>query len=146
MSDTSPDIDITQKTKWISRLDQESKHTHGWQVRGRHIGKTYSKLFSDKKHGGNVGALSAAIVWRNELEKQLGLVRTDKKIVTVCYGKVKVVGVCLNNKLKRYEVKWLTREGKQGATSVSLHKYGKKVAFKLACAIRAEKEAERLAE
>ena len=55
-----------------------------------------------------------------------------------------VVGVRLNDKLNRYEVSWVTHQGKQGKTSVSIAKHGKKAAFTRACVIRTEKEKARL--
>jgi hypothetical protein len=53
------------KHKDISRIDQESKRTHGWYVRVSFQGKEHSKFFSDKKNGGKESALLAAITWRN---------------------------------------------------------------------------------
>lgn len=40
----------SKANKGISRIDSGS--THGWFVRGYRNGKTYSKLFSDRKCGG----------------------------------------------------------------------------------------------
>jgi hypothetical protein len=132
------------KHKDIARIDQVSKKTHGWYVRVRYLGKTNSKFFSDKKCGGRSSALLAAIAWRNDTEKRLGKPRTDRNIVTISNTKSGVVGVRLNEKLGRYEVSWVDKAGKQGKTSVSVKKYGKAAAFKRACEIRAQKEAERL--
>lgn len=61
-------------------------------------------------------------------------------MVTVSNSGTGVVGVRLNEKLNRYEVSWVGPLGKQGKTSVSIAKYGKKVAFARACAIRQDKE------
>jgi len=55
-----------------------------------------------------------------------------------------VVGVRLNERLNRYEVSWVTDLGKQGKTSVSIAKHGKKNAFSRACSIRRERENARL--
>jgi hypothetical protein len=52
--------------------------------------------------------------------------------------------VRLNEKLNRYEVSWVTHQGKQGKTSVSIKKHGKKLAFTKACDIRLGKERARL--
>jgi hypothetical protein len=65
-------------------------------------------------------------------------------MVTVSNSGTGVVGVRLNDKLNRYEVSWVTHQGKQGKTSVSISKHGKKSAFSRACSIRAEKEKARL--
>lgn len=135
-----------QKHKHISRIDQESKKTHGWYVRVRHLGKPHCKFFSDSRYGGKTHALLEAIIHRNNLEKQLGRVRTDKNIRMVSNTDTGVVGVTLDEKRNRYTVSWVTPQGKPGKTSVSTLKYGQKKAFKRACAIRKKKEQERVAE
>jgi hypothetical protein len=53
--------------------------------------------------------------------------------------------VRLNEKLNRYEVSWVTADGKQGKTSVSIRKHGKERAFAIACEVRKAKEQARLA-
>jgi hypothetical protein len=110
----------------------------------RFFGVTHSKYFSDKKCGGKYSALLSAIAWRDKTEKKIGKVRTDKHMVTVSNSGTGVVGVRLNEKFNRYEVSWVTDEGKQGKTSVSIAKHGKKKAFSRACAIRRERENARL--
>ncbi len=133
-----------EKHKDIARIDQESKRTHGWYVRVRYLGKTHSKFFSDKKCGGRYSSLLSAIAWRNKKEKEVGKVRTNKHMVTITKSGTGVVGVRLNEKLCRYEVSWVNKLGKQGKTSVSIKKHGKKNALNRACSIRQEKERERL--
>ncbi|PID75739.1 MAG: hypothetical protein CSB23_01915 [Deltaproteobacteria bacterium] len=135
---------LLEKHKDIARIDQETKRTHGWYVRVRYRGKTYAKFFSDRKSGGRYSSLLSAISWRDNKEKGLGKVRTNKHVVTVSNSKTGVVGVRLNEKLNRYEVSWVSHLGKQGKTSVSIAKHGKRVAFEKACAIRREKEQARL--
>lgn len=135
---------LLEKHKDIARIDQESKRTHGWYVRVRYLGKTHSKFFSDKKCGGRYSSLLSAISWRDKTEKKLGKVRTNKHMVTVSNSGTGVVGVRLNEKLNRYEVSWVTDLGKQGKTSVSINKHGKRAAFEKACQIRKDRESERL--
>ena len=135
---------LLEKHKDVARIDQDSKRTHGWYVRVRFLGKTHSKFFSDRKCGGRYSSLLSAIAWRDQTEKKLGKVRTNKHMVTVSNSSTGVVGVRLNDKLNRYEVSWVTHQGKQGKTSVSIHKHGKKLAFTRACEIRQTKEKERL--
>ncbi len=135
---------LHKKHKDIARIDQESKRTHGWYVRVRFMGKVHSKFFSDRKCGGKNSSLLSAIGWRNQTEKLLGKVRTNRHMVTVSSSGTGVVGVRLNEDLGRYEVSWVTPIGKQGKTSVSINKHGKRGAFERACAIRAQKERERL--
>ncbi len=135
---------LVEKHKDIARIDQEKKRTHGWYVRVRFRGKTYSKFFSDRKCGGRYSSLLSALAWRDKTEVKLGKQRTDKHVVTVTSSKSGVVGVRLNEKMNRYEVSWVTATGKQGKTSVSIARHGKKEAFAKACEIRKIKEAERL--
>ena len=142
----SDNKDITlEKHKDIARIDQEEKRTHGWYVRVRYFGKTHSKFFSDRKCGGRYSSLLSALAWRDKTEAKLGKQRTNKHIVTVSNSKSGVVGVRLNDQLHRYEVSWVTPEGRQGKTSVSIKKHGQPAAFEKACQIRQSKEAERLA-
>lgn len=135
---------LLEKHKDIARIDQDSKRTHGWYVRVRFLGKTHSKFFSDKKCGGRYSSLLSAISWRDKIEKKIGKIRTNKHMVTVSNSSTGVVGVRLNEKLNRYEVSWVTQLGKQGKTSVSIKRHGKKSAFLKACAIRQDKERARL--
>ena len=65
-------------------------------------------------------------------------------MVTVSNSGTGVVGVRFNEKLHRYEVSWVTHQGKQGKTSVSILKHGKDAAFAKACSIRQKKERARL--
>lgn len=137
---------VPAKHKDITRIDQEAKRTYGWYVRVRFAGEHRSKFFSDRKNGGKNSGLLAAISWRNDTEKSLGKPRSDRHICSVSNTVTGVVGVRLNEKLHRYEICWVNKEGRQGKTSVSIQKHGKTKAFKRACEIRAEKEAARLEE
>ncbi len=144
MSDIKKQIKCKEKYKDIARIDQESKRTHGWYVRVRFRGETHAKFFSDRKCGGRNSSLLSAISWRDKTEKKLGKTRTNRHVVTVSNSGTGVVGVRLNDRLNRYEVSWVTPLGKQGKTSVSIARHGKKLAFKKACLIRQQKEQERL--
>jgi hypothetical protein len=144
MEDEKKQKFLLEKHKDIARIDQESKRTHGWYVRVRFVGRTHSKFFSDRKCGGRYSSLLSAISWRDKTEKKLGKIRTNKHMVTVSNSGTGVVGVRLNEKLNRFEVSWVTHQGKQGKTSVSITKHGKKIALARAIAIRQEKEKARL--
>lgn len=133
-----------KKYKGIARIDQDSKRTHGWYVRVGFQGETASKFFSDRKWGGRQASLKSAVAWRNIAEIKFGKIRSDKYQATVAQSSTGVVGVCLNERLNRYQVSWVTAEGKQGKTSVSIRKHGKEAAFIKACAIRQAKERLRL--
>ena len=134
-----------KRLKNITRQDQESKGTHGWHVRVRHLGKTHSKFFSDKKCGGTDVSFNAAIAWCNEVETRIGKKRTTRSVASVKNLRTGVVGVRLDNVRNLYKVTWVKPDGKKGSTTVSIRKHGKKAAFSRACKIREEKNAERLA-
>jgi hypothetical protein len=136
--------ETASKQKDIARIDQESKRSHGWYVRVRFKDKNHSKFFADKKNGGRDSALLAAITWRNNTRDKIGKPHSDKHIVTKSCTVTGVVGVRLDEKFNCYFVGWVNPEGKPGKTSVSIKKYGKVEAFKKACLIRKEREAERL--
>lgn len=133
-----------KKHKHIARIDQISKHVHGWYVRVRFNGIIHSKLFSDLTHGGRKQSLTAALSWRDAKEKEVGKPRTDRNIITACRSNTGVVGVRLDKKSNRYVVSWVTTEGKQGKTSVSVLLHGKEKAFQIACEKRRVKENARL--
>src|SRR6056300_886240 len=59
----------SKANKGISRIDSGS--THGWFVGGYRNGKTYSKLFSDRKCGGKGKAQKLAKEYRDQLTKEL---------------------------------------------------------------------------
>ena len=92
---------VLDKHKDIARIDQELKRTHGWYVRVRFEGKTHSKFFSDRKCGGRYSSLLSAIAWRDNTERQLGKLRTNKHMVTVGHSGTGVVGVRLNEDKNR---------------------------------------------
>lgn len=143
MARENTDSVLLERHKDIARIDQESKRTHGWYVRVRFGGTTHSKFFSDRKCGGRYSSLLSAMAWRDQIEAKFGKIRSDKHIVTVSHSSTGVVGVRLNEKMNRYEVSWVTSQGKQGKTSVSIGRHGKDKAFALASAIRRKKETER---
>src|ERR687884_1593291 len=140
--------------KGISRIDCPERKTVGWYVRVRLKKVTKSKFISDSLHGGKEAALEKAIECRNQLEQELGKPRTDWVVV----GKNPrnssgVVGVRRAVKKYKgkdgqiylnevYEVSWNAGREKKGRTSVSIRKYGEARAFRMACAIRREKERE----
>ena len=136
--------ETASKHKDIARIDQESKRSHGWYVRVRYHGKIHSKFFSDKKNGGRNSALLGAITWRDKTRKKIGKPQTDRHIVTQSSTGTGIVGVRLDEKVNCYFISWVSVDGKPGKTSVSIKKHGKAKAFKRACQIRQQKEAERL--
>jgi len=136
------------RAKGVIRIDSDS--THGWQVRVYRNGRTYSRLFSDRKHGTREGAFAEARKYRRELEADVAtrpaapprrrLIRRNKNNATG------VVGISRTFKRDRrgvrhevYAVSWNPRPGVARGTSFSIRKYGDDTAFKMACRLRWEK-------
>jgi len=129
------------KNKGISRIDSGS--THGWFVRGYRNGKTYSKLFSDRKCGGKTKALNLAKEYRDQLNEELAaipkkqrprrIVTSDSRNTTGELGVSRTTKTGPNGtKHDCYSVSWRPEPGVQKCTSFSVKKYGEKKAFKLA--------------
>ena len=136
------------RSKGIIRIDSDS--THGWQVRVYRHGRTYSRLFSDRKVGGKEEAYQAAVAYRAELEAEVDqlpappprrrLVQRNRNNSTG------VVGISRTYKRDRrgvrhevYAVSWNPEPGVARGTSFSLKRYGEDTAFRLACKLRWEK-------
>lgn len=134
-----------KKNKGISRIDSGS--THGWFVRGYRNGKTYSKLFSDKKWGGKRKAQEAAKEYRNDLLNDLQDIPSKPRGRRIVFRDSRnttgVLGVCRTSKKSAngtvnecYSVSWRPEPGIQKCTSFSIKKYGEKKAFNMAVAHR----------
>jgi len=136
---------ISKSNKGISRIDSGS--THGWFVRGYKNGKTYSKLFSDKKCGGKKKSLQEAKEFRDKLSKKLDKIpaapRPRRIVSKDSRNKTGVLGVCRTSKrapngtvYECYSVTWRPEPGIQKCTSFAISKYGEDKAFELAVAHR----------
>jgi hypothetical protein len=134
-----------KKDKGISRIDSGS--THGWFVRGYRNGKTYSKLFSDKKCGGKNQAYAMAKEHRDKLLDDLSKIPQKPRGRRLVYQDARnttgVLGVCRTAKKSAngtvnecYSVSWRPEPGVQKCTSFSIRKYGEETAFQLAVAHR----------
>ncbi len=136
------------RAKGVIRIDSDS--THGFQVRVYRHGKTYSRLFSDRKCGGKNESFKQAEAYRTELEADVAampesaprrrLIRHNKS------NSSGVVGISRTFKRDRrgikhevYAVSWNPEPGTARGTSFSIKKYGEEEAFRLACKLRYEK-------
>jgi hypothetical protein len=130
-----------QANKGISRIDSGS--THGWFVRGYRNGKTYSRLFSDRKSGGKGKAENLAKSYRDQLNHELEsiqkkprqrrIVVSDSRNTTGELGVSRTIKMGLNGtKHECYSVSWRPDPGVQKCTSFSIKRYGEKKAFRLA--------------
>lgn len=140
--------DAMPRAKGVIRIDSDS--THGWQVRVYRHGKTYSRLFSDRKHGDREKAFQAAVAYRTELEEEVAklpdqparrrLIRRNRNNTSG------VVGISRTYKQDRrgirhevYAVSWNPEPGVARGTSFSIKRYGEDTAFRMACKLRWEK-------
>ncbi|GAB4434919.1 MAG: AP2/ERF family transcription factor [Chloroflexi bacterium OHK40] len=133
----------TTRHKGITRIDHPAKRTFGYFVRVTWNKQRRSKFFSDSVYGDRLAALSAALEWRNEAERELGKPRTERQVIGVSRTSTGIVGVRRTVKDGRevYEATW--REGNRiRRTSYSIAKHGERRALSLAR--RARERYERL--
>jgi hypothetical protein len=138
--------------KGVSRIDSPAKKMHGWYVRVRFNRQARAKFIPDRLYGDKEAALRAAVECRDAFERELGRPRTDHAVVgSSPRNPGGVPGVRRSVKKYRgkdgtvylnevYEVTWNAGRERRGRTSVSIRKYGELRAFRMACAIRREKE------
>ena len=143
--DRCPPAAPMPRAKGVIRIDSDS--THGWQVRVYRHGKTYSKLFSDKKCGGRDESFQAAVVYRESLSSQVAALpdaAPRRRLIRHNKGNTSgVVGVSRTFKRDRrgvrhevYAVSWNPEPGVARGTSFSIKRYGEDTAFRLACELR----------
>jgi hypothetical protein len=134
--------------KSISRIET-LKHS-AWYVRIYFQGAYVRKTFSDKVYDGQGNALREALKWRDDMEKRMGKPRTERSVRKKTTVGDRTTGIYRRNMkgLKRgktyfrdvYEVIWTPEPGKVSRTTISVTKYGEEEAYRMALAIRREKE------
>jgi len=133
--------------KNLTRFDHPRKNTFGYFVRIQWKGEKHHKFFSDRVYGDRLGALTAALEWRDSTERRLAKPRTDRQVVGFSSrNKSGVVGVRRMLKEGRdvYEATWMDERGRVGRTSFSIARHGEKRAFRLAVRARQLHEKARL--
>ena len=133
--------------KNLTRFDHPKKNTFGYFVRIQWKGEKHHKFFSDRVYGDRLGALTAALEWRDATERMLSKPRTDRQVVGFSSrNKSGVVGVRRMLKAGRdvYEATWMDERGRVGRTSFSIARHGEKRAFRLAVRARQLHEKARL--
>ena len=133
--------------KNLTRFDHPKKNTFGYFVRIQWKGEKHHKFFSDRVYGDRLGALTAALEWRDATERMLSKPRTDRQVVGFSSrNKSGVVGVRRMLKQGRdvYEATWMDAHGRVGRTSFSIARHGEKRAFRLAVRARQLHEKARL--
>jgi len=133
--------------KNLTRFDHPKKNTFGYFVRIQWKGEKHHKFFSDGVCGDRLGALTAALEWRDATERALDKPRTDRQVIGFSSrNKSGVVGVRRMLKQGRdvYEATWMDAHGRVGRTSFSIARHGEKRAFRLAVRARQLHEKARL--
>lgn len=144
----------TTRHKGVTRVDRDAGHhadgrritaTHGYFVRVTWKGETYRKFFSDSVHGDRLGALDAALQWRDAKEQEVGKPRSERIVVGIPHTETGIVGI---RKIvsgpwghEAYEANWVNEDGTIGRTSYSIVKHGQRKALRLAIAARNRHEA-----
>lgn len=126
--------------KNITRVDRPSRNMYGFHVRMGWQGQVFQKWFSDEKHGDRLGALAAAIAWRDEQERQLGKPRSERTLIgrtKSSTGYVGVTKVTLKDKVY-YRALWHDEEGRMHRRFFNIERLGEKRALRAAIKARAE--------
>ena len=126
--------------KSMSRIDQESRKTYGWFVRVYFKKKMYRKFFNDKFFGVE-GGYQRGINWRNMTEIEIGKPRTERPVITnYSRNKTGYIGIhrCIKDGSPCYEICVTFNPRERIQTSVSIRKWGEKIALERA--IKRQKE------
>jgi len=142
VSETDPDFGI-------SRLDQESVGTHGWQVRFQRKGVRQGRFFSDSEWGGKRRALAIARKYRDQLlaqaERQDAVAGRAVRVQTVVTRRNQsgVVGVsrisqrsAKGDEYHFWQASWTSPDGTRETVRFSVRKFGDEEAFQRACEAR----------
>ena len=140
---------MPRKVKGFSRVD--SGEAHGWLVRIKRGDVRRSRFISDSTHGGKRKSKQVAEQvyqdWVQELpppdtaEGKLGK-RNASGVVGVHYSH-DVDSRYPNCAYEYYIASWKTEDGRRQNVRFSISKWGKKVAFELACLAREERTTDR---
>ncbi|MEM1441253.1 MAG: AP2 domain-containing protein [Verrucomicrobiota bacterium] len=135
----------------ISRLDQKSVGTHGWQVRFQRKGVRYGRFFSDSAWGGKGKALTRARQFRDRLlaraQRAEGAAKASSRSHTgpAARNRSGVVGVTRivqrssgGTEYHFWQASWTSAKGDRRTVRYSVLKHGDKAAFEMACLARRE--------
>jgi hypothetical protein len=132
--------------KSITRVERPERKMRGFHVRVAWQGKHYQKWFSDERHGDRLGALAAAIAWRDATERTLGKPRSERMIVTRSRSPSGHVGVARVTQRGHsyYRALWRDADGQMRRRFFNIARLGERRALRAAIRARAEGEARRL--
>ena len=66
-------VPVPADTHGLTRMNYPASGSIGWMARVFHAGTTFTRYFSDARHGGPSGALRRAVIWRDELRERVAL-------------------------------------------------------------------------
>lgn len=138
---------MSKSHKGITRIEYEGVTTSGWMVRLTRKSLRKQQFFNDKTYGGKAKSLKAAQACYAEWIAKAPPVATTKNVKTSRNSTGKVGVHLIRNVDSRWKnaesfgycASWISPEGERKKLSFAWQKYGKKVAWALACLAR-EKE------
>ena len=133
------------KHKNIVRIDDDERQMHGYLVRVQWQGKVRKDWFADVKLGGRLGALDAAIRFKDAAYSELGKPRTDQQVIGK--GRTNTGHIGITRRIKSgkevFEVFW-TEGKKRRSASFGIKEHGERKALQMAIAARRQGEHQRL--
>ncbi len=133
----------------ITRLDQPSVVTHGWQVRLQWKGVRFGRFFSDSVWGGREGALACAERYRDRilarLERRRAISNASPRSHTAPTARNRSGVVGVSRIVQRspagmeyhfWQASWISGEGKRKSVRFSVLRHGEETALELACEAR----------
>ncbi len=129
------------KYKNLTRIEMGPKHRPGYLVRISWAKKTYAKYFADAAYGDRLGSLTAAVEWRDQIEREVGKPRTNRPVIGVAYSNTGVIGITRTTKAGKpiFQVTWY-ENGRQRRRVFNIDHMGEQKAFKAARKMRTEVE------
>ena len=142
---------MTKALKGVTRIEYEGVSTRGWMVRITRAGVRKQQFFNDRALGGKSKALKAAKVCYAKWAAAAAPIQTtrDRKTSRNSSGRVGVHLVrnvdarWVNAESFGYCASWVLKDGTRQKLSFAWMRYGKKVAWELACLAREKKLTDR---
>lgn len=133
------------KHKNLTRVDRPSKNLHGYHVRLGWKGQVYQKWFSDTTHGDRLGALTAALAWRDAKERAIGKPRSEQTVMGITSSNTGLVGIArvTVRGAPYYRALWRDAEDKMHRRWFSITRLGERRALRAAIKAREQGVAER---
>jgi hypothetical protein len=135
----------TAKHKNLTRIEAGEKNRPGYLVRVRWQQQSRGKFFADAAHGDRLGALAAALAWRDQVEQELGKPRTSVNVVGAAASNTGLVGITRTSKDGHpvFQVTWY-EDGRQRRRVFNIDRLGERRALAAAKKLRADTARARL--